>query len=114
MFFNDLVYNNVIENEEQYEEMTENINIPYLNNFEEYDELLCNNIVMIPLYNASANNSVLEIIQTNIPAFVTRLPATEEYLGKDYPMFYSHYNEINEIIKTRETLQGNTKKPIHI
>ena len=110
MFFNDLVYNNVIENEEQYEEMTENINIPYLNNFEEYDELICNNIVMIPLYNASANNSVLEIIQTNIPAFVTRLPATEEYLGKDYPMFYSHYDEINEIIQTTESFVRKCKE----
>ena len=102
MFFDDLRYNNVIQNEQQFEEITKRISVPYLHNFEEYDELLCNNIVLIPLYNASANNSVLEIIQSNIPAFVTRLPATEEYLGKEYPMFYSHYDEINEIIKTRE------------
>jgi hypothetical protein len=32
----------------------------------------------------------------NIPAFVSRLPATEEYLGKEYPLFYNN-NNISEL-----------------
>ena len=110
MFIEDLKYNNVIDNEDLFEDVVRDIKMPYLTEFQEYDELLCNNIVFIPLYNASANNSVLEIIQTNIPAFVTRLPATEEYLGKEYPMFYSHYDEINEILQTRELFISKYKE----
>jgi len=34
----------------------------------------------------------------NIPAFVTRLPATEEYLGKEYPLFYNNIGEVETII----------------
>jgi len=64
------------------------------------------NIVIIPLFGASANNSVLEIIEMNIPAFVSRLPATEEYLGKDYPLFYNNNNisEVESIINDDTTL----------
>ena len=71
---------------------------------DEYDNLLRNNIVIIPLWAASANNSVLECFVQNIPAFVSRLSATEEYLGKGYPMFYNDLNEIETIINNRELL----------
>jgi len=74
----------------------------YIRDYDEYDDTISTNIIIIPLYNASANNSILEIIESNIPAFVTRLPATEEYLGEDYPMFYSHVNEINDILNDKQ------------
>jgi len=76
----------------------------YTKTTEEFDDLLLNNIVIIPLWNASANNSVLECLEMNIPAFVTRLPATEEYLGKDYPMFFTDLPEIEKVINNRELL----------
>lgn len=71
---------------------------------DEYDDLLLNNIVIIPLWTASANNSVLECIAMNIPAFITRLPATEEYLGKDYPLFFEEISEIEALIDHEELL----------
>jgi hypothetical protein len=64
----------------------------------EYHSTLSHAVIIVPLWNATANNSVLEIIGYKIPAFVSRLSATEEYLGKRYPMFYSHPDEISEII----------------
>ena len=69
---------------------------------QEYDKIITSSIILIPLYNASANNSVLEIIQTNTPAFITRLPSTEEYLGKNYPMFYNDISEVNSILNNRK------------
>ena len=60
----------------------------------EYFEMLSTHIVVIDLLDAVANNAVLEIIKCNIPAFVSRLPATVEYLGRDYPMFFSNYSEL--------------------
>jgi hypothetical protein len=74
------------------------VEMPYFTNHMEYDMTLQNNIIIIPLWGASANNSIMEIIEMNIPAFVTRLPASEEYLGKDYPMFYIEDSEIENII----------------
>ena len=71
---------------------------------DEYDDLLLHNIVIIPLWTASANNSVLECIAMNIPAFITRLPATEEYLGKDYPLFFEEISEIEALIDHEELL----------
>lgn len=97
----------------------------YTENFEEYDNIIKNEINLIPLYDASANNSILEIIQSCTPAFVTRLEATEEYLGKDYPMFYVNTDEINfilnnhvlfvnKIIKTYFYLKNLNKDKIQI
>ena len=76
------------------------VEIKYFDEHKDFDNMLQTNIVIIPLFGASANNSILEIIEMNIPAFVSRLPATEEYLGKDYPLFYNNNNigEVESII----------------
>ena len=70
----------------------------------DYDNILLNNIMIIPLWDAAANNSVLECLEMYIPAFVTRLPATEEYLGKEYPMFYTDISEVEKVINNRKLL----------
>lgn len=100
--YKDLLYNKIISNNEEFIEIKKKLQIPYISNYKDYDVLLTSSIILIPLYNASANNSVLEIIQTNTPAFITRLSATEEYLGKDYPMFYDDIIEVNNILNNRE------------
>jgi hypothetical protein len=88
----------------------EDVEIKYFNKHNDFDSIVQNNIVIIPLWSASANNSVMEIIEMNIPAFITRLPATEEYLGKDYPMFYNEDSEIEEIINDRQKLDAKIKE----
>ena len=49
----------------------------------------------MPLLGGTANNAVLESISSNVPAFVSRLPSTEEYLGKEYPMFFDSLDEVS-------------------
>ena len=41
-------------------------------------------------YDCEASNSILEHLMTNTPIVVNRLPSIEEYLGKDYPMYYEN------------------------
>ncbi|MBK6740407.1 MAG: tetratricopeptide repeat protein [Haliea sp.] len=53
-----------------------------------YDSLLSCNIVFIQLYDASANNTVIECIARGTPVLVNPLPAVLEYLGLDYPLYY--------------------------
>jgi hypothetical protein len=76
----------------------------FTENNAEYDQILQTNIIIIPLWSASANNSILEIISMKIPAFITRLPATEEYLGKNYPMFFTTKEEIETILSNKTEL----------
>jgi hypothetical protein len=58
---------------------------------DEYDRLLAENIVFIDLYDASANNAVIECLARTTPILVNRLSAVEEYLGRDYPLYYQDY-----------------------
>ncbi len=76
---------------------------------EEYDELLSKNIIHVPLYDTNANNSIIECIARNTPVLTTRLPSSEEYLGKDYPMFYSSIQEANDKIKDINLLRETNK-----
>ena len=80
------------------------VKLLFTENMTEYDDILQSNIIIIPLWGASANNSILEIITMKIPAFVTRLPATEEYLGKNYPMFFKKKEEIETILTNKTQL----------
>lgn len=60
---------------------------------EAYDALLCENIVFLRLYDASACNTLIECVVRNTPILINRLPAVEEVLGKDYPLYYSSLAE---------------------
>jgi len=106
-------YINRLRLEEDYLDIKVNdsdVSIKYFININEFDNILQNNIIIIPLWSSSANNSVMEIIEMNIPAFVTRLPATEEYLGKDYPMFFKENSDIENIINDINKLHDIVKR----
>jgi hypothetical protein len=63
-----------------------------------YDSLLTQNVVFIKLVDASAVNTIIECIVRWTPILVNRLPAVEEYLGADYPLYYSSYEEALEFL----------------
>ncbi len=73
---------------------------------EKFDELLTKNIAMIPLFEASANNSILECIVRNTPFFVHKLPAVVEYLGQEYPLYIGNVREIDQMIKDEELIKA--------
>ncbi|MGD1711793.1 hypothetical protein [Hydrocoleum sp. CS-953] len=89
--------------------------IKYLAN-EDYDNLLTQNIVYLDLYDASANNVIIECIVRNTPILVNPLPAVQEYLGKDYPMYFSNRNEAvqkaNDLSLIRDTHEYLRKYPM--
>lgn len=54
----------------------------------------------------SASNSILEHIMTRTPLLVNRLPAIEEYIGADYPMFLDDMPEnIDSLLTNRNFLE---------
>ncbi len=62
----------------------------------DYDKLLAENIVIINLYDSSANNTVLECIVRNTPILVNPIEPVVEYLGEDYPLYFSSLEEAAE------------------
>ena len=65
---------------------------------EEYDELLCNSVVLLDLWDTSANNTVLECIQREVPIIVKDHPAVREYLGDDYPLYFNDLDEVHGLL----------------
>lgn len=60
---------------------------------DEYDRLLSENLVFVDFYDTAANNVVVECIVRNTPVLVNRLLASEEYLGRSYPLFFDTLEE---------------------
>ena len=80
----------------------------------EYDDLLSSCIIFLDLYDASANNAIVEGIARATPILVNKLEPVKEYLGDDYPFYYSTYEEARDklhdrdlIIKTHEYLKSD-------
>ena len=97
------------------------VNIKYTDTFEEYDILLSKNIVFVDLFDASANNTVLECIIRNTPIIINKLPSVVEYLGVDYPLYFNNLEEArnilnnnNLILKAHEYLKKLDKKELKI
>jgi hypothetical protein len=85
----------------------DSVKIKYTNTFEEYDILLSKNIVFIDLFDASANNTILECIVRNTPIIINKLPAIVEYLGEDYPLYFNNLEEIPKIINSSLILEAH-------
>lgn len=69
-----------------------------------YDRLLTENLVFIDFYDTSANNAVIECIARATPIVVCRHPAVEEYVGRDYPLFYDRVDQIARLVGDRSRI----------
>jgi hypothetical protein len=74
------------------------VKLVYAADYQDFNVLLKQNIVIIDLWGASANNAILQAIALNIPVFVRRLPSTVEYLGSSYPMYFNYVGELEDSI----------------
>lgn len=72
---------------------------------EAYDTLLAESIVFINLVDASACNTILECIARATPILVNPLPAVVEYLGVDYPLYYTEIDEAAYLLTKRDKLE---------
>jgi hypothetical protein len=71
----------------------------------EYDFLLSSSIVFVRLFDTSANNLVTECIDRCTPIVINRLPAAEEYLGSDYPLFYDSLADAEALLRDMSLLR---------
>lgn len=62
----------------------------------QYDELLAESIVFLPLYDAAAVTTLVECIARNTPVLLNRLEAHRDYLPDDYPYYYDSLDQAAE------------------
>jgi hypothetical protein len=65
-------------------------------NNNEYDNILSENIIFLDFYDTSANNALLECICRNTPVLIRKLPAVQEYLGENYPLYFENLIEAEQ------------------
>jgi hypothetical protein len=87
--------------------LKDSVLMQYTNTFQEYDELLSKNIVFIDLFDAAANNTILECIIRNTPIIVNKLSPIIDYLGEDYPLYFNHLNEVPELLINEKILAAH-------
>jgi hypothetical protein len=83
------------------------VNMYYTNTFEEYDDLLSENIVFIDLFDAGANTVILECIIRNTPVIVNKLPPVVEYLGDNYPLYFDNLNDVPSLLTNEKLLDAH-------
>jgi hypothetical protein len=69
-----------------------------------FDEYMSKNILFVNLFDTSANTAVVESIARDAPLVINRLEGAEEYLGKDYPLFYDDFDEASRIINDTDKI----------
>jgi hypothetical protein len=80
---------------------------------ERYDEILSENLVIINLYDSSANNTVIECIVRNTPLLVNPIPAVIEYLGADYPFYFTSLEEAAEKAEDSDLIYETHRYLLH-
>jgi len=73
---------------------------------EQYDQLLASSVVFMNLIDSSANNAVVECVRASTPLLINRTPGAQEYLGREYPLFYSTIAEAELILADRERVRA--------
>lgn len=83
---------------------------------EQYDKIFSKNIIFLDIYSCSANNIILECIMHYTPILVYNHPAIIEYLGIDYPFYFTNSEDAERksqdlglIIKTHYYLKHMDK-----
>ncbi len=86
-----------------------------------YDFLLSRNIAFMHLFDSSANNAIVECIRRGTPLLINPHPAVVEYLGKDYPFYFTDLkqaaakaDDLKLIKQTAEYLRDNIQVQRHV
>jgi hypothetical protein len=70
------------------------IEIVYEINNDEYSKIFRNSCIFTDILDCVANNTILECIKFNCPIILRRTSSSEEYLGKNYPLFFNNKDEL--------------------
>lgn len=76
---------------------------------QDYDRLFQLCIIFIRLIDGSAANTIIEAIVRNTPILVNRIEPVVEYLGKEYPFYYTTLEEAGQKANDMELIRKTHK-----
>ena len=79
-----------------------------------YDRLLAENVVFLDLVDCAACNTLIECIVRCTPVVVTRLPAVQEYLGADYPLYWPAELSLDAVTRAHKYLRRLDKSRLRV
>ena len=84
-----------------------NVEMTYTETFSHYDWLLSRNVVFVDLFDAGANNTVLECIVRNTPIIINKIEPVVEYLGDGYPLYFNNLDEVPFLLSDEKILEAH-------
>jgi len=88
-------------------QMYHSVKLHYTETYEEYDEYLSKNIVFIDLFDAAANNTILECIVRKTPIIVNKIPGVVDYLGEGYPLYFTDLEDVPALLTEDKLLEAH-------
>ena len=90
---------NILIKEKYYEKIQnifgdKNINIIQELPNENYIEIFLKSCIFCDMIDCAYSNIILECIKFNTPIILKKIPSHEEYLGKNYPLFFTNENDL--------------------
>jgi hypothetical protein len=76
----------------------ESVDMKFVDSFDQYDKLFTENIIFIDLFDAAANNVVIECLARNTPLLVNKISGITDYLGENYPLYFTNFDDINNLL----------------
>jgi len=83
------------------------VEMTYTKTFEEYDEYLRQNVVFIHLFDAAANNALLECLVRNTPVIINKLEGVVDYLGENYPLYFDQLSDVNSLLSIEKIKEAS-------
>jgi hypothetical protein len=81
---------------------------------DEYDRLLSENVVFLHMQDAGAINTLIECVMRNTPILINRLPAVEQVLGSEYPLFFDNATTAATLACSPEAIRAAHKHLLKI
>jgi hypothetical protein len=94
-----------LELREQQVAFDESVEIVRLEDHADYDRFVRQNIIVLDMWAAVANNAVLECLALHVPCLISKLDGPVEYLGEEYPLFFSSTDELQLLLDDETALQ---------
>jgi hypothetical protein len=86
--------------------LDDSVEIVRLEHHADYDRFVRQNIIVLDMWAAVANNAVLECMALQVPCLISRLNGPVEYLGGKYPLFFSSAEELQLLLDDETVLRA--------